>query len=170
MYEITPDTEIYKASDGTEVIVSDNLSFYIDNLHYDSIKLSESLEATPSVAAEIVKIAKKSTNRSAKEFAEWAKGFNNNGLLASRELNSVSYEDLIQKDSVTGERVSTNPIIRMGWAKHTSFLKSLDVIAARIPAQSMQSFMPMKVVAYDNPDLNTAYVSTMQILLQGSDY
>ena len=34
----------------------------------------------------------------------------------------------------------------------------------------MQSFMPMKVVAYDNPDINTAHVSTMQILLQGSDF
>jgi hypothetical protein len=30
--------------------------------------------------------------------------------------------------------------------------------------------MPMKVVAYDNPDLNNAYVSTLQILLQGSDF
>lgn len=30
--------------------------------------------------------------------------------------------------------------------------------------------MPMKVVAYDNPDINTAHVSTMQILLQGSDF
>ena len=35
-------------------------------------------------------------NRSAKELARWAKGFNNNGLLASRELNSISYEDLIK--------------------------------------------------------------------------
>jgi hypothetical protein len=30
--------------------------------------------------------------------------------------------------------------------------------------------MPMRVVAFDNPDINTAYVSTAQILLQGSDY
>jgi len=34
----------------------------------------------------------------------------------------------------------------------------------------MQSYMPMKVVAYDNPNINTAHVSTYQILLQGSDY
>jgi hypothetical protein len=44
---------------------------------------------------------------------------------------------------------------------HTSFLKSLDIIAARIPAQNQQSFMPMKVVAFDNPNINTAYVSVM---------
>nr|DAM35361.1 MAG TPA: hypothetical protein [Bacteriophage sp.] len=30
--------------------------------------------------------------------------------------------------------------------------------------------MPMKIVAFDNPDINTLHVSTMQLLLQGSDY
>jgi hypothetical protein len=53
---------------------------------------------------------------------------------------------------------------------YASFIKSLNIVAARIPAQSMQSFMPMKVVGFDNPDVNTAYVSTAQIWLQGSDY
>lgn len=54
-------------------------------------------------------------------------------------------------------------------AMHTSLLKSLEIIAARIPAQNQQSFMPMKVVAWDNPNINTAYVSVMQFFLQGSD-
>jgi hypothetical protein len=53
---------------------------------------------------------------------------------------------------------------------YASFIKSLNIVAARIPAQSMQSFMPMKVIGFDNPDVNTAYVSTAQIWLQGSDY
>ena len=52
---------------------------------------------------------------------------------------------------------------------HTSLKKSLDIIAARIPAQNQQSFMPMKVVAWENPNVNTAYVSVMQFFLQGSD-
>jgi hypothetical protein len=59
--------------------------------------------------------------------------------------------------------------INLGHKIHTSFLKSLEVVAARIPAQSMQSFMPMKVVAFEAPDINTAYVSTAQFLFQGSD-
>jgi hypothetical protein len=53
---------------------------------------------------------------------------------------------------------------------HTCFLKSLETVVARIPAQSLQSFMPMKIVGFDNPNRNSAYVSTLQILLQGSDY
>jgi hypothetical protein len=47
----------------------------------------------------------------------------------------------------------------LGEQMHTSFLRSLEIIAARIPAQSQQSFMSMQVEAYDNPDINSAYVS-----------
>ena len=53
---------------------------------------------------------------------------------------------------------------------HTSFLKSLEVLAARIPAQCMQSFMAMKIVGFDRSGVNTAYVSRFQIYLQGSDF
>ena len=59
---------------------------------------------------------------------------------------------------------------KIGAEMHTSFLKSLEVVASRTPSQSMQSFMPMKIVAFDNPNINTAFVSTAQIWLQGSDY
>jgi len=34
----------------------------------------------------------------------------------------------------------------------------------------MQSFMPMRIVGFDNSGTNTAYVSTAQIWLQGSDF
>jgi hypothetical protein len=51
----------------------------------------------------------------------------------------------------------------------TSFLRSLDIIAARIPAQSQQSFMAMKVDDFNNPDINSAFVSIFQFYLQGSD-
>lgn len=53
---------------------------------------------------------------------------------------------------------------------YASFLKSLELVAARIPAQSMQSFMEMKNVGYFNTTGNDAYVSVWQIFLQGSDF
>ena len=55
---------------------------------------------------------------------------------------------------------------------YASWEKSLYFSSARIPAQSMQSFMPMKNVAYFNSenDSNDAYVSVWQIFLQGSDF
>ncbi len=54
--------------------------------------------------------------------------------------------------------------------KFASWQKSLETISARIPAQSMQSFMTMKNVAYFNTESNDAYVSIFQIWYQGSDF
>lgn len=51
-----------------------------------------------------------------------------------------------------------------------SWDKIQEVIAARIPSQSMQSFMPMRNVAYFNTTSNDAYVSVYQIWFQGSDF
>lgn len=176
MYELTKDTEIYIDNLGHEVIVTDDLNTYIENLHFDSIKLSSSLRTRPSIVDSLLKGFKRSKKKQVKQFNRYVTAYGNSAnsvLQLNQEYHSVSldnYESLITIDPATGKRVSTNPIIKEGWAKHTSFLKSLDIVAARIPAQSMQSFMPMKVVAYDNPDINTAHVSTMQILLQGSDF
>ena len=53
--------------------------------------------------------------------------------------------------------------------KYASWEKSHDVVAARIPAQSMQSFMPMRVTAYNKDSKNDAFVSISQLWMQGSD-
>jgi len=79
-----------------------------------------------------------------------------------RNIQNITYNDL-------QESPMADYFLGMGHQLHTSFLKSLEVVAARIPAQSMQSFMPMKVAAFEAPDINTAYVSTAQFLFQGSD-
>ena len=166
LYKITPDTEIYSDSLGNEVIVSDDLEHYIDELRYDSVKLSENLVDYPSVVDSICKALKKSINKNARNFGRYIKSVGNSTqdiIKNSAEYHNVTLENYQQYPD-------TNPIIRAGREKHTSFLRSLDIVAARIPAQSMQSYMPMKVIAFDNPDINTAYVSTYQILLQGSDY
>ncbi len=174
MYELTKDTEIYTDNLGHEVIVTDDLNTYIENLHFDSIKLSNSLRIRPSIVDQLLKGFKKSKKKQVKQFNNYVTAYGDGAdsvLQLNEEYHSISldnYQSLITVDPATGKRTSTNAIVREGWAKHTSFLKSLDIVAARIPAQSMQSFMPMKVVAYDNPDINTAHVSTMQILLQGS--
>ena len=61
-------------------------------------------------------------------------------------------------------------MIKSSIETHTSFLKSLEYIVSRTPAQSHQSFMPMKLVAFDESDVNSAYVSRYQLYLQGSDF
>lgn len=54
--------------------------------------------------------------------------------------------------------------------KWVSFQDSLKFIASRIPAQTLQSFMAMKLVAWTENSKNMCYVSHFQTYLQGSDY
>lgn len=53
---------------------------------------------------------------------------------------------------------------------YASWQRSQRVIAARIPAQSKQSFMEMENVSYMDTDSNDIYVSVLQIFIQGSDF
>lgn len=54
--------------------------------------------------------------------------------------------------------------------KWVSFQDSLKFISSRIPAQTLQSFMAMKLVAWTGNSKNMCYVSHFQTYLQGSDY
>ncbi len=167
MYEITDNTSIYTDNYGNEIIVSDNLNFYINNLNYDNIQISNIIENKQ--LRNIINILKESSNESAKDFYNLIKKHISNldnVRQINTKLNGVNIYNY-EEDSYYEQIYHLRKLYRK---KHTSFLKSLEVVAARIPAQSMQSFMPMKIVAFDNPDINTAYVSTLQILLQGSDY
>lgn len=166
LYEITIDTEIYTDQTGNEIIATDDLQHYINGLDYDTIKLSENLVNYPALLNNICKELKESSNKKAKYFGKYVTSLGNNAIdvmAANRDFHNLNLSNY-------QEALITNPIIKAGLEKHTSFLRSLDIVAARIPSQCMQSYMPMKVVAYENADINTAYVSTYQILLQGSDF
>ena len=52
---------------------------------------------------------------------------------------------------------------------YSSFLKSQQVVSARIPSQALQSFMTMKNVSFTENKSNDIYVSHWQLWLQGSD-
>lgn len=54
--------------------------------------------------------------------------------------------------------------------RYVSFLDSQNFIAARIPAQSLQSFMTMQNIAWTENSTNMAYVSHFQTYLQGSKF
>lgn len=51
-----------------------------------------------------------------------------------------------------------------------AFNKQLLYIGARIPTQSMQSFMPMELIAFTDSEVNDIAVPKVQTWLQGSDY
>ncbi len=80
-------------------------------------------------------------------------------LVALSKKNKATYEELLE-DFLRKE----------AHKRYVSFLDSQNFIAARIPAQSLQSFMTMKNIAWTENSKNISYVSHFQTYLQGSDY
>lgn len=175
------DKILYKIlGDGTkqEVILTNNIDKYIETSKYNLIKVSEECIDSDRIDT-IAKYLKQD-----KTYNNWLKNSKrkNDWLYENApeieklrayilELNEVPDAFL---DSTKLKEVSNKGIYKT--LKHlsnqtrSSFLQHLNILAARIPSQSMQSFMPMKIVAFTESDTNVAYVSTMQILLQGSDF
>ena len=160
--------QVYKDESGNEVIVTDNIQYYLDNLKYNSLRFTKSKKVKYEWLLGLIKDQK---TPQLKYIQDYFKDVNSEVWFdrLNTDLNSVN---TINPDTLTESDVPKNKplalLYKQGIKIHTSFLKSLEVVAARIPAQSMQSFMPMKVIAYENANVNTAYVSTAQIWLQGS--
>lgn len=181
MYELLEGSEIYEDAQGNEVIVVEgqkDIDQYISNLSFDTINLSQNLINYGDYAENLAILLE--NNKKVSDFiTEYITPedtitsetvLKNFKKLATYDLTVEKFEQYIQNpDKYSTELAKLKSIIRAGQRKHSSFLKSLDIVAARIPSQSLQSFMPMKVVAYDNPNRNSAYVSNLQLLLQGSD-
>lgn len=158
--------------DGSELSVDSGITFYLDNFKYQAVHISDAIAAGKNTSIssnnrplfdDVLDMIERSENPNAKAWVESFRDENgelrNDRVALNLELNNF-------------KNVSPNlrkKLEKQAVAMHTSLIKSLDVIAARIPAQNQQSFMPMKVVAWDNPNINTAYVSVMQFFLQGSD-
>ena len=164
IYELSSkDDKIFVDKNGVEIIVTDNPQFYIKKLNYNFVKFTQRSDADYEKLIALLKDIKK-----LQHFYDFF-NFSLDKRKANEELANIGSLDLTDQNLATAP-FPFKTLVNQGLSIHSSFLKSLDVIAARIPAQSMQSFMPMKVVAFDNPNINTAYVSTAQIWLQGSDY
>lgn len=78
-----------------------------------------------------------------------------NGRLESMRTSVSSYEKMIYRNAIS---------------MYNSFRKTLEILAARTPSQTMQSFMSMEIAEFDNSGLNQCFVSTSQIWFQGSDF
>ena len=53
---------------------------------------------------------------------------------------------------------------------YRSFQEAIKIIAARIPAQSMQSFMNMKITSFLETESNVMYIPTNMLVYAGSDF
>lgn len=93
--------------------------------------------------------------------------------LEDKELDKIrvaQLKDTQKKNKEKYKQLIEEFLDREAAKKWASFQDSLNYIAARIPAQTLQSFMTMKQIAWTENSKNMAYVSHFQTYLQGSDY
>ena len=74
--------------------------------------------------------------------------------------------DLMQKE----ESSFANRISKLALKQYYAFKAQLSYILARIPSQSMQSFMDVDVTLWIESELNEVYVPRALTFIQGSDY
>ena len=177
MYELASKDDVVCRVGDVQVIVSSNPLFYVQNLNYNTLKVSPKRVTQESYDA-LVGVLRESKRTNSKNALKAITNPDGSlfDLKTFKEFNTaidqLSYETVKNisgtKDFKSVAQICRN-ILRNGRELHTSFKMSLKMIAGRIPAQSQQSFMIQKVVGFDSSGLNTAMVSTFQLFLQGSD-
>lgn len=172
MHKLASTSDQICTINGVEVIITDDLNFYVDNLSYNSLYISDKTKFSSIY----------NRNSSNKAFQTWKSQLKYEyAKITAVSENLQKEEDIENKASLNynslfdlNTSLHTNPNLgylqTLGYEMYSSFMKYLEIIAARIPAQSMQSFMPMKIIGFDESGHNNAYVCTQQIWLQGSDF
>ena len=91
--------------------------------------------------------------------------FLNGQLFQTKSAENISeaLREVYNKNKNTYKKVYSR-------SQYESFVKTLKIMATRIPTQALQSFMEMQVAAFTGDFVNAAFVSRWQLWLQGSDY
>ena len=86
------------------------------------------------------------------------------GIAAKKgaKLSDIITPELIKALNGDQEYKRDKDITRIARERYASFIKQLEYIGARIPTQSMQSFMGLKLVDFTNSKVNEVYVPAVQ--------
>ena len=90
-------------------------------------------------------------------------------------INFYSSEDQLENIDVKNaedwaKKEFERSLKKLAKQRYESFLLQLQYIGARIPTQSMQSFMDLEVVGFTDDDINSVYVPRQLTWLEGSDF
>ena len=193
--------QIWEDEQGNEIIVTNNLRFYLDNESYYDARLSKGCQGRSQYTKQSVlgsfTIIKDQELAEAFKDPDYESEHFQDVLSVFMECDRrevQAYLDRINVNELSGYKLtdavdtyaefSMDPAhstekVQGAWLQHldtvaaeqfVAFKESLKILAARIPAQSMQSFMAMQVVGFDDSGTNEAYVNYWQLWLQGSDY
>ena len=147
-----------------EIHLDSPFTFYLDNLNYNFVNLNAN--CSEAELLNLLDAARSSKSKKANNFAKRLAKIGNYDKQVDYLDKLTKYEDLIKGDTKNPAYLALQKESRQIW---TSFMKYLENVAARIPAQSQQSFMAQRVAMFENTDTNNAYVSKFQFFLQGSD-
>lgn len=103
------------------------------------------------------------------QYLDFTKDDRFNDVLNQYANKIISSDEVISLINRTIVADFTSELQRLSRQRYYAFRASLNIVGARIPTQAMQSFMPMKVVAFTEDTYNTIYVPRTQLWLQGSD-
>lgn len=169
--KLTMLVESYSTTDSDEVmeilVVKNNeqiLELY-DSTEFDSIIINRNAEPLQD---RIVELIKKGADEGQGDFVRMEKLLTN----ATKDENgkivrtSIKFRDYVARL----KEFRRDKMSEQAKKKFVSFQKSLEYTVARIPAQTLQSFMKMKAVQFADSDKNVVYVTHWQTWLQGSDY
>lgn len=149
---------------GEEIHLDSPFTFYLDNLNYNFVNLNAN--CSEAELLNLLDAARSSKSKKANNFAKRLAKIGDYDKQVDYLDRLTKYEDLIKGDTKNPAYLALQKESRQIW---TSFMKYLENVAARIPAQSQQSFMAQRVAMFENTDTNNAYVSKFQFFLQGSD-
>lgn len=184
LYKIGMNDKVY--TDGqNDIIYSEHPEFYIDNLEYQQFLISPRISKLQESSFDgLFEILNKS-DKTKKLQEALIKTYEESNYTPNEQiaynirrgyLTETKLKELVRKIK-KGEQLKgiAGHIVQNLYSEsqkiHTSFLQSLKILAARIPAQSHQSFMAMKVAGFTNDaGKNNAFVNRYQLYLQGSDY
>lgn len=149
---------------GEEIHMESPFTFYMDNINYNFLNINSNCSEAELLS--LINAAHSSKSRKANNFAKKLTRLGKFDKQKDYLEQLTNYENLLKEDTKNPAYLELQKEARQIW---TSFMKYLENVAARIPAQSQQSFMAQRVAMFENTDTNNAYVSKFQFFLQGSD-
>lgn len=171
----TPNGLFIDENTGEEVKLESPLQFYIDNTDFSILNVNSL--CSNAEFGDILNTLSHCKSQYARNFAGnfEEKVINKKKTWVTKNSKEdwddymAKYENIEELYNDGSNAYIIQKLKREGSRMMTSFIKALDIVAARIPAQSQASFMPMHIESFENPDTNNAYVNIFQFYLQGSD-
>lgn len=180
---LVPDIRIIKDSKGSEVIITNDINFFLNQKKHQYINFyprQTQDEQRITTMIESLKLSKiKAIRHFIKNLQSQSKSRNQKSVFSAyNDLTTEYYSnirDIFEKGlnyqiNISDYEKLIRSLVYTSSNQYGSFIDSLNFIASRTPAQCQQSFMSMQTVAFDTSEQNSAYVSRWQLWLQGSDF